>query len=101
MEWDEDDYGVDLTEDDIENIAFESLFYELLTGTTEIQVVPMPDIDGFIIPEEDLKIIKNECIKAEIKLIYRISHGKVATIFDPKTLKTGVIPEFNLIGFPC
>jgi hypothetical protein len=101
MDWDDDNYGVDLTEEDIENIAFETMFYELLSNTLDVQIIPIPDFDGFIIPEEDLEIIKKECKKANIKLLYRVSHGKIATILDPKTLKIGVMPEFNLIGFPC
>ena len=101
MDWDEDDYGIDLTEEDIENLAFEQLFYELLSGTNAIQVLPIPDFDGYIVTPEDIKQIQLECNKAKIKLLYRVSHGKVATIFDPKTFKIGVIPEFNLVGFPC
>lgn len=101
MDWDDDDYGVDLTEEDIENIQFEQLFYELIAGTSLIEVLPIPDVDGSVMSSEDLQSLQEECKKRKITVLYRISHGKVATIFDPKSLKVGVVPEFSFIGFPC
>jgi hypothetical protein len=101
MDWDDDDYGIDLTEEDAEAVAFEKHFYKLLSGTDEVQVLPMSKDDEFTITEEDIKLISIECKKNNIKLLYRISHGQVATVFDPNTGNVGVMPEFNSVGFPC
>jgi hypothetical protein len=91
----------ELTEEDIENIEFEQVFYTLLAGTENLEIIPIPDEDGFVIDNKELKLIQNECSIRGIKLLYRISHGKTATIFDPVLLKIGVVPEFNLLGFSC
>jgi len=84
------------------DMEFELLFYEVLNGTIEnLEVLPLPDFDGIILSNEEIKAVKEECDKAGLRLMYRISHGRVATILNRDTKYTGIVPENNSDGFYC
>lgn len=97
-----DDFGRSSSGDSFEQeVEFEDMFYKSICGTDRYEVIPIPDESGNIITPQELKIIKAEAFRQNIKILYRISHGKFATVFDPQTGKIGVMPETNSRGFAC
>jgi len=84
-----------------QDIEFEVLFYETVAKTRKIQVVALPDADGDYATPQELNIIKKQCVRKKLKLLYRISHGQLATVFDPNTMLTGIMPEDSIHGFVC
>jgi hypothetical protein len=102
----DDDFNVsNLTEDEVEDIAssidIETNFFNLLAKTTKLEVLPIPDEDGFIFSKEDIDLIKKECDRQDIKLLYRVSHRTHASILDPDSKLTGLMPNSNPRGFYC
>jgi hypothetical protein len=91
-----------LTESEIEeiqsSIEIETYFYQLLAGTLELEVLPLPDEE---LTTEDIENIGKECTSRNIKLLYRISHSNYATILNPETGITGIVPDNNPNGFRC
>jgi len=104
---DEYDSTYEMTEDSMEeDIEFINSFFMAVAGTENYEIVPIPDENGEIVSAKDLKLLEKECKKLNLKLIYRVSHIRlgernVATVLDPISKITGVMPDFNGIGFPC
>ena len=96
------DWKENLTPEEIEDIEssieIETSFYHILAGTLELEVLPLPDED---LTTDDIMGIREECRNRNIKLLYRISHKNYATILNPETGVTGVVPEFSPNGFSC
>ena len=82
-------------------IEFERNFYSYLVNDTNFEVIPIPDENGKFLSKEEKKLITKEAARLGIKLIYRVSHGKIATVFSPYTLKVGVMPDTDSKGFTC
>jgi hypothetical protein len=80
---------------------FERAFYIAVTGTEIFDVIPIPDDSGYIPTAKELKLIQLEYNRQKMKVIFRISHGKHATVYDPDTGKIGIMPEGNSKGFFC
>lgn len=102
----EDDFNVgNLTEEEVEdidsNIEIENTFFSLLARTTKLEVLPIPDEDGFLLSKEDIDLVKKECERQKIKLLYRVSHRTHFTILDPESKLTGIMPMSNPRGFYC
>lgn len=104
MRHDDDDFA-DLPQEEQkklkDQLEFELMFYKAVAGTDNIEIIALPDAEGNYLSKGELEIVQKECKRLKIKLLYRVSHGKVATVFDAKTHKVGVVPEFNPEGFPC
>jgi hypothetical protein len=84
-----------------QEVEFERGFYEAVCDTDNFEVILIPDERGYILKKEDKLLLETSARQQGIKLLYRISHGKFATVFDPQTGKIGVMPETNNRGFAC
>lgn len=85
-----------------EVLEYEILFYRVLTGSENFEVIPLPDPSGENLTPKEMRQIEKQCQEEGIKLVYRVSHGsKVATIFNSATMVTGVVPEESNEGFFC
>lgn len=80
---------------------FEKAFYIAVTGTEKFDIIPIPDESGYVPTSKELKLIQLEYDRQGIKVLFRISHGKYATVYDPETGKIGMMPEGNSKGFFC
>ena len=101
----EDDEYVEVDKETLDNLKkeakFEYNFYKYICNSNNFEVIPVPDEKGKIITKEEIKYFEDIAKKEKIKLLYRISHGTFATVFDPKTGRVGVMPESNDKGFTC
>ena len=85
----------------VKEIEFELNFYSYIAGTNKFEVLPIPLMDGsYLTPEEKATIIA-DCRSKKIALVYRVSHGKYATVFVPGSTRIGIVPEDDPRGFPC
>lgn len=110
MHIDDDDNGADeeyiTTDEEVldeieDEIDFERGFYEAVCNTCDFEVVFIPDDKGYILKKEDKLLLETAARQQGIKLLYRISHGNFATVYDPQTGKVGLMPETNKRGFAC
>lgn len=101
-DYDEDSF-IEVDKEDVhEEHEYEILFYRVLTGSDNFEIVPLPNIYGENLTQKELRQIESQCKAEGIALVYRVSHGtKVATIFNSKTMVTGVVPEDSNEGFFC
>lgn len=104
MGYDDDDFS-DLPPEEqkkiSEQIEFELMFYREVAGTDNVEVVAMPDAEGRFLSKAELELVQKECKRLKVRLLYRVSHGKVATVLDVKTHRVGVMPEYSSEGFSC
>lgn len=85
----------------VKEIEFELKFYSYIAGTDRFEVMPIPMMDGTMLSPEEKAMIIADCRNKKIELVYRISHGRYATIFCSNTKVVGVVPEDDPRGFPC
>lgn len=77
---------------DIED--FESKFYVSLIGTDRYEVIPTTLEDGDSLNKEQYALIKAECAKLGLKVIYQIEMRDGTTIYiNPENLKVGYIHD--------
>lgn len=88
-------------DDLVKEIEFELQFYSYIAGTNKFEVLPIPLMDGSYLTAEEKASIIAECGHKKISLVYRVSHGKYATVFCPNTNRVGIVPEDDPRGFPC
>lgn len=88
-------------EDDQENIIFEQQIYQVISKTNKIYIVPFPDSEGRYLKTKELNSIRKYCSKEKLKILFRVSHGKTATLLDSETHLTGLIPNIDVYGFFC
>ena len=92
-------------ENDMEQVEkefeYEKAFYQAVTGKELFDVIPIPDESGYIPTAKELKLIQLEYKRQNIKVLFRISHGKYATVYDSETGKIGMMPEGDSKGFFC
>ena len=102
---DADDEYIEIQKDVLEDIQqdaeFERSFYIAVCGTDEFEVIPIPDKNGYVVSHEEKTYLEAAAKRQGLKILYRISHGKYATVFDPQTGKLGIMPETNSRGFAC
>jgi hypothetical protein len=89
---------IDLLE---KELNFERKFYSYVGGTDNFEVLLIPDEKGYVPTKEEIDYIEEDARIHKIKVLYRVSHGKFATVFNPETGKVGVMPENNTKGFAC
>lgn len=90
-----------IDEDLLLDIEFEMNFYEYIAGTSNFEVIPIPDLEGFIPSTEEFQLLVEDCRRRTIKLLYRVSNGKYALVFSADSDKVGMVPEDNSHGFYC
>jgi len=83
-----------------EHFNFEMKFYTHVAGTKNFDVIPYPEGVEDLSPKH-LKLLELNIKKEGKKVLYRVSHGKFATVYDNDTKKVGVLPEDNFLGFEC
>lgn len=82
-------------------VEFELQFYAHVCDSEDFHVLAIPDSDGHIPDSSDLNKVRRQVALLGSNLVYRVSHGKFATVYSPKTGKVGVVPENNPDGFSC
>ena len=87
---------VELTEEQYSEIMegldeFENTFLNNLAGTSNYEVIPTSDEMGEGLTDKHYSLIKKECSKYGLQVIYSIEQQKQIVLFCPKTMKTGVI----------
>lgn len=85
----------------VKEIEFELKFYSYIAGTNKFEVLPIPLLDGTYLTQEEKASIIADCRHKKIALVYRVSHGKFATVFCPDNNRVGIVPEDDPRGFPC
>lgn len=85
----------------VEELEFEQNFYSILAGTEKFEVISIPDPDGTVFSEDHLKLIADQCRKHGMAVLYRVSNGKFATIYNPDNKKFAIVPEGTSNGFEC
>ena len=83
-----------------EILEYEAMFFEILSGTTEVEVVDIEELAENLTEKEIKQIIK-ECKKQGLRVLYRVQNKNIATIFDPNTMRVGIVPTTNADGFYC
>jgi len=78
----------------IENVEdFDEAFLKALTGTQNFEIVPTIDEDGNTLTKKQYSMIKKECDRLGLKRVYRIDYSDKVVLFDPDSMKTGVVTE--------
>jgi hypothetical protein len=83
-----------------ETLEYEAMFFEVLSGTINVEVVDIEDVSENLTKNEIDQVIK-ECKKQGLRVLYRVPKKHIATIFDPHTGLVGVVPTTNAEGFYC
>lgn len=84
-----------------EHLMFELAFFEHVAQTDNFEIIPIPGLDGKRIPDEETQLILEEARRNGSKVLYRVSLGNIAVVFDQATGKTGIMPEDSDLGFSC
>lgn len=78
--------------DDLEN--FDNSFLSFLAGTQSYEVVPTSDDMGNNLQDKHYELIKKECNRMNVKIIYSVDLGKnITLLFCPDTKKFGVVNQ--------
>lgn len=88
----------ELTEEQYEELMeslseFQDQFLEHLAGSSQYEIIPSTDERGNPFSEKQLEMVRRECKRLGVKVLYTISFGKHTVIFNPDTLKTSIIFE--------
>lgn len=73
--------------------GFEQDFLTSLSGTENMEIIPTMDENGETLDAKQLQLIKQECTRMGLKVIYRIDYSNKIVLFNPEDMKTGVITE--------
>lgn len=98
IEMNDEEYELELTEEDFEQLAedieeFQEEFLNRLAGTHKFEIIPSTDESGKPLDKKHYSLLKRECSRLGLKVLYRIDIGNKCIIVDPKTLKIGIISE--------
>jgi len=78
--------------------GFEEKFLEALAGTPKFEVVPTSTDNGAVLSEKHYALIKQECRRHGLKIIYSIDISpKQTTLWCPETMKIGIIDSSNQV----
>ena len=73
---------------------FNSKFFEHLAGTEKYEIIPTVMDDGSLLTKEQYALVKTECSRLGLKVLYEISlRGGKILYFNPETCKVGYIDE--------
>lgn len=76
--------------EDLDN--FDNSFMSFLADTQSYEIVPTSDDIGNTLNSDHYSLIKKECIRMNVKIIYSIDLGRNTTLlFCPDTNKFGVL----------
>lgn len=84
-----------------EHLQFELAFFESVAKTDNFEIIPVPGLDGKRLKDEDKDLILEYARSVNAKILYRVSLGAYAVVFDETTGRTGIIPEDSDLGFFC
>lgn len=85
----------------IEEASFEQSFYRIVAGVDDLEIIPIPCIDGSLLTLEEKRSIAAYAKKYKKKLVYRVSIGNTAIIFGKDSGVIGIQSEIHEHGFPC
>lgn len=84
-----------------DDLEFELSFFNYIAGSSNYEIIPIPDLDGSVPSEDDFRFMAEECKRRGIKLLYRISAGTHAIVYSVDLDKIAIVPEDNPHGFHC
>lgn len=90
---------VELTEEEYEKLMsdlamFDENFVQALAETDKYEIVSTVDQNGNYYTKEQLTLVKNECLRLGVKILYKIEiNSTVYILFNPKTMKIGYVTE--------
>jgi hypothetical protein len=84
-----------------QEIAFELAFFEAIAQSDNFEIIPVPTLDGKRLTDEEKSLIIANARRYKSKILYRVSLGPIAVVFDEATGKTGIVPEGSDLGFYC
>ena len=84
-----------------QHLQFELAFFESIAGTDNFEIIPVPGLDGKRLKDEDKDLIIEYARNNKAKILYRVSLGSYAVVFDETSGRTGIIPEDSDLGFFC
>jgi hypothetical protein len=98
MKDDKFDEEMELTEEEIEQLAedieeFQEHFLISLAGTHKFEIIPSTDESGSPLDKKHYSLLKRECSRLGLKILYRIDVGNKTLIVNPENLKIGILNE--------
>lgn len=72
---------------------FHESFLSFLAGTAKFELIPTTDESGQPIPEKNLELIRRECARLGLKVLYTVDCGKHTLVINPDTMKIAVVQE--------
>lgn len=90
---------IELTEEEYDKLmvdleGFEENFLRKLADTDKFEIVPTTDQNGRPYDKEQLTLIKKECLRLGVKILYKIDlSSSVYILFNPQTMKIGYVTE--------
>ena len=95
---DQFDNDLELTEEQYEQLAedieeFQDEFLKLLAGTHKYEIIPSTDESGRPLDKKHYELLKAECRRLGLKILYRIDLGNQTVLVNAKTLKIGIIND--------
>lgn len=88
-------------EDFKREVDYETKFFEIIAGTPNFEIIPIPCSDGSLLTVEEKLAINNYARVHNKKILYRISMGDHAIILGEDCNLIGICPEYDPRGFPC
>ena len=75
---------------------FENAVYLALTGTDRFDIIPTTDPSGRLLSKEQLSLIKQECLRLGVKVIYRVELENSILLVNPENMKIGYLTEGSI-----
>lgn len=73
---------------------FEEKFLVHLAGSDKFEVISAIDQRGRAFTKEQLTLVKKECLRLGLKVLYKIDlNSSVYILFNPETMKTAFVSE--------
>lgn len=92
------DDDIELTEEEIEQLAedieeFQEEFLRLLAGTHKFEIIPTVDDSGRPLNKKHYSMLRKECNRLGLTILYRLDVGNQTLIINPRELKIGIISD--------
>ena len=90
--------NLELTEEEMDKLVediegFQDSFLKILAGTHKYEIIPSTDEAGRPLDKKHYSLLRSECSRLGLKILYKIDVGNKTVIINPRTLKIGIICE--------
>ncbi len=73
--------------------TFQESFCAHLAGTAQYEILARVDEKGRLVSEDSYSLIKRECLKQGLKILYHFHNGKNDILFNPDTKKLAYLTD--------